>query len=562
MWIVYFTKKKKDQLFNNNKIECTKGNLKNFNKIQKIISHCLLILEELPVSVFTKKPKNMFENLQHMIACSTFYLTDVLKRFDRKVLSNFFNSIGRKLLGMDESSNNEPVVEEAESEETEAKQKKMKKQDEKAPTVRQNEIRALENQLAKSNVSTKNAFFSMLTGNEDMAQIYSFIVNNPTKIAYKELIKFRRRNNYFEMLVGLLQKALNEELTQDIAEWSLEIIDWLQKRNGSIIGNAAVPKRKPDGFVAKIFASDIVSEMNDTATASIAPAKNKIKPKRKIKKYKLLIPIDLDLNEKIKLEEKQKTAIDLLYDQLPDLYEKWCRRKKFRKILQEESAFKSQFFSINALSNFSQMMNRVNLNSSKNYPFEKVNSISYLDPQNFLFDRANVIIMNFEELPLIKQESLTVKQKKSEPKVNRAHASPSKVSKISHSLSDEKAEIKDTAELIADILNGIESQVSGEETTRSTTDSDSSKRSKFSIGEFVDLSSNIFDRFKIAVVVLTLIVIKFFPISNASIPYFYLLLLANPIPIFLTTMTSEHNWQLDGIVNFGTKNKNKNLKMK
>lgn len=376
----------------------------------------------------------------------------------------------------------------------------MKKQDEKAPTVRQNEIRALENQLAKSNVSTKNAFFSMLTGNEDMAQIYSFIVNNPTKIAYKELIKFRRRNNYFEMLVGLLQKALNEELTQDIADWSLEIIDWLQKRNGSIIGNAAVSKRKPDGFVAKTFASDIVSEMNDTATASIAPAKNKIKPKRKIKKYKLLIPIDLDLNEKIKLEEKQKTAIDLLYDQLPDLYEKWCRRKKFRKILQEESAFKSQFFSINALSNFSQMMNRVNLNSSKNYPFEKVNSISYLDPQNFLFDRANVIIMNFEELPLIKQESLTVKQKKSEPKVTRAHASPSKVSKISHSLSDEKAEIKDTAELIADILNGIESQVSGEETTRSTTDSDSSKRSKFSIGEFVDLSSNIFDRFKIAVV--------------------------------------------------------------
>ena len=72
--------------------------------IVEILSHCMLVLEEVPTNVFQRKSKNMFESLQHMVACTTYYLTDVLKRFNRKSLSNYLNLIGRKLLGLDDIS--------------------------------------------------------------------------------------------------------------------------------------------------------------------------------------------------------------------------------------------------------------------------------------------------------------------------------------------------------------------------------------------------------------------------------------------------------------------------
>ena len=94
-----------------------------YEPIVQILTHCMLVLEEVPTNVFQRKSKHMFESLQHMIACTTYYLTDViiyvvyfaysqilfkvlfwkvLKRFNKKSLSNYFNLIGRKLLGLDD----------------------------------------------------------------------------------------------------------------------------------------------------------------------------------------------------------------------------------------------------------------------------------------------------------------------------------------------------------------------------------------------------------------------------------------------------------------------------
>ncbi len=68
-----------------------------YEPIVQILTHCLLVLEELPTSLFQRRPKSMIESIQHMIACSTYYLTDVLKKFNKKSLSNYFNLIGRKV---------------------------------------------------------------------------------------------------------------------------------------------------------------------------------------------------------------------------------------------------------------------------------------------------------------------------------------------------------------------------------------------------------------------------------------------------------------------------------
>ncbi len=44
------------------------------------MSHCLIVLEEIQTTLFQRKIKGIFENLQHMVACSTYYLTDVTQK--------------------------------------------------------------------------------------------------------------------------------------------------------------------------------------------------------------------------------------------------------------------------------------------------------------------------------------------------------------------------------------------------------------------------------------------------------------------------------------------------
>jgi hypothetical protein len=265
--------------------------------------------------------------------------------------------------------------------------------------------------IAKSNAN-KGSYFNMLTGNEDVSQIYAYISQNATKHAYRELIKFRKRTNYFELLVNLLQKALTEELTQEVNEWAVETIDWLKKRNVTILGAQTNVNRKQDGVITvagnvnnKQLAAELAAELernntrSNTTRNSMAFGKGGNKnanKKRKIKKYKLLIPLELDISEKLKLEELQKKAIDTLYDLFPEKYERWTRRKKLRKIFMEEAAFKSQFYVVWALNNFSMLMNRIQTSSPQNYTnfAQRLHNYAYLDPQMFLFDKNNAFLLN------------------------------------------------------------------------------------------------------------------------------------------------------------------------
>lgn len=175
------------------------------------------------------------------------------------------------------------------------------------------ELKALEVHAAKSNIS-KNAaaYFSMLSGNEETAQIYAFIFSNPSKLVYRELVKFRRRTAYFEYIVQLVQKALAEEMpVQEINEWCTDTLEWMQKRNASILGTQVAVIRKPEvitvaGNVQKPVAQEFVAEAERMFAATDRQQQHpqaKSKPKKKggVKKYKLLIPLELELHEKIKV---------------------------------------------------------------------------------------------------------------------------------------------------------------------------------------------------------------------------------------------------------------------
>lgn len=242
-----------------------------------------------------------------------------------------------------------------------------------------------------------------------------------------------------------------------------------------------------------------INNVTQATTGTVTTKKNR---KRKIKKYKLLIPLELDMNEKIKLEERQKAAIDILYDLIPDMYDKWTRRKKLRKIFQEESAFKSQFYVILALNNFSQLMNRLETSSTQNRTnfMERFYSSSYLDPGMFLFDKINALLVNFDEYDLV-NDPMMQKAKRSEMiRLGMPSKSTSSKSSASSSDSDKLFEIKDTADLISEVLTGLDGFYLKDDSNKSYSSTDS-QRTHVRSAEFVEFASNIFNKFKTATVI-------------------------------------------------------------
>jgi hypothetical protein len=333
------------------------------------------------------------------------------------------------------------------------------------------------------------------------------------------LTKFRKRPNFFEYLTNLLHKALTEELSNEINDWCVETLEWLQKRNYSILGPQLSILKKPDvisvgGYVHGHARKSLTSETGLTADVLITQSNNASKlnnnnnnnKKKKIKKYKLLIPVDLELSEKMKLEEKQKRAIDIIYDLFPERYENWMRRTKLRRLFQEESAFKSQFYVIWALNNFAILMNRIHQSSPQNHMnfMQRLYNSSCIDAQQFLFDKNNALVIPFDEINEKGKSKRTLA--KAKPKNSFTRPTDSSSSPTRNVAADEKLyELKDVSEILADIISGIDPG-NDEDPRRNSNyhsaDSDHPKGPQHPIGvsEFNDLANNIFSKFKRAIV--------------------------------------------------------------
>lgn len=258
--------------------------------------------------------------------------------------------------------------------------------------------------------------------------------------------------------------------------------------------------------------------MKEAQSTRNSVSKNRNK-KRKIKKYKLLIPLELEMNEKLKLEEIQKKAIDVIYDLFPDRYESWNRRKKLRKLFMEESAFKSQFYVIWAMANFSTLMTRIQSSSPQNQTgfVQRLYSSAYLDPQLFLFDKSNAFIMNLEENSLlndkydekIEASSMLLKNKRNAHEhahsrsPNKSVANSQKNSEAA-SESDKLYELKDTCEIFSELISAVEDTTEKENNMLFHFDGQKYHdkiTTPISLSEFTENASSIFNKFKLAVVI-------------------------------------------------------------
>ena len=275
-----------------------------------------------------RKTKKITDNLQHMIACTSFYITNAYKRLGRIDLSNYFNLFGRKLLGHNESNDEGGI-------ETNYKCSNVsRKRINKPPRFL--ESKALETHWARTSSSM---FPTQLTGGEDVAMIYAFIEQNDTVLVYKDLSCLRKRADYFEILVVYLQKALAEDLHTNVNEFCEENFEWLQERNVQIVGKKQQLSKKNIFAKLRNSATSIDQEKPTFNVNSKLKAKS-----RRIKNYALLIPDNLDQTSKLELEYVQKTAINLIYALFPVKHENWQRRIKLRRQFMEEAPFKAQFY--------------------------------------------------------------------------------------------------------------------------------------------------------------------------------------------------------------------------
>ena len=213
-------------------------------------------------------------------------------------------------------------------------------------------------------------------------------------------------------------------------------------------------------------------------------------------------------------------------------YESWVRRKKLRRIFNEESAHKSQFYAIWALNNFSILVNRVQQNSPQGRTnfVNRFNSSDNLDPQLFFFDKAKILLLPIEDQgdDNLKNEktnqssynsnTLSLRSKKAIVKVNKLTnmGDDSKMilrsnqmdADLNASLVDDLSGVRDTSEIIAMMLAGMEYIEPKDEfksisfigdlavTQEPASNNIKTSTSALTVGEYTELTHRVFDKFK------------------------------------------------------------------
>uniref|UniRef100_A0ACB8FQ49 Uncharacterized protein n=1 Tax=Sphaerodactylus townsendi TaxID=933632 RepID=A0ACB8FQ49_9SAUR len=197
----------------------------------EVIIKCLTFLQEIPCSTLQRKSAAGYESIQHMIACCSFFTAKVLRSWNEYELAIVIINYGKRLLDSSQTSTQTPAPEGVdEILEDETPSRRLKSQIAAAEKVNEN-LEALESTLLSLTKPGQE-----LTGEEDTLLLYPVIKNWHTKIAYKEVLKFKKSPRFLEYFVQFLLRVVNEERFSRIIEWADDIQDYLKKRNKFLLG--------------------------------------------------------------------------------------------------------------------------------------------------------------------------------------------------------------------------------------------------------------------------------------------------------------------------------------
>ncbi|XP_023930113.1 cilia- and flagella-associated protein 54-like [Lingula anatina] len=210
--------------------------------VVQILERCLSVLQEIPSGLRQRRTEKINESLHHMTACLSYHMARVLRTWGQRNLANCVNEAGRKLLALEDPTKQDPAANNSngiplDTQEEEGvltlaalKKKKTKKGPLGVPDAEgpvNEELKALEAHMLKLSKQAQGEH--ELTGNEDPSILHAYIAYLPSRIAYREVSKFKRRTRYLEFFVQVVQKALTEGIAEMAIEWCEDALQWIQK---------------------------------------------------------------------------------------------------------------------------------------------------------------------------------------------------------------------------------------------------------------------------------------------------------------------------------------------
>lgn len=393
----------------------------------QLLQQCHAVLQEIPSGLIQKRQGHVTDSLHHMTACITYHLAKVLRIWGQKSLANSINEAGRRLLAAEPVSDKKEDAEQQErntDNTTEAgtetgsmtlaalKKKggggggggsKKTKDDE---VVVNKELRALEAHILSVNRAAHSEH--ELSGNEDPSILHAYIAYLPSKLAYKEVVKFKRRARYLEFFVHVAQKGLTEGEVSQVVDWCEDTVNWLTKRNEAIIGPRAFMSKQPGAITVagddpKKFAAAMVeySKKDGATPRSGADQKQVTTKKGKKPKYKPLgVTANMSEAAKQAQEDAELKALDALTVYFVDMYQGMTRRRRLRRITVDEMPWRCQLNLVQGLSQFGAFLQKLEmrekvLGSSSSNMYRT----SFLDHEWFTFETCGTLVVGWEGGP-------------------------------------------------------------------------------------------------------------------------------------------------------------------
>ncbi|XP_067928992.1 cilia- and flagella-associated protein 54-like [Watersipora subatra] len=384
----------------------------------QILLRCHVVLQEIPSSLRTRRTQRINESLHHMTACITYHLTKTLRTWAQKTLASKLNDAGRKMLSTESIAGDEGIErlqEDSNNQDDDAglslaalkkkqnkKQAKASKDDEPSGN---SELRALEAHMLKLSKQAQGEH--ELTGNEDPSVLHAYISYLPSRIAFREVQKFKRRNRYLEFLVQVVQKAITEGYSDHAIDWCEDALNWISKRNELVLGSKAIISKQlgavavqgddPRKFAAAMVEYNRQKELGVSPTARGPTKANN----RKRNKMKLLaIPAHFTAEQRAVEEERQIGAIEKLALFVPDLFKAKIRKKRFRRICVDEMPWRAQLNIVLGLSHFGVFLNKLEMKEKLiGNKHTVAYSTAFLDPEWFTFETAGTLIVGMDGGP-------------------------------------------------------------------------------------------------------------------------------------------------------------------
>ncbi|XP_064633928.1 cilia- and flagella-associated protein 54-like isoform X3 [Lineus longissimus] len=401
----------------------------------QVLERCHVVLQEIPVALRQRRQSNISESIHHMTACLTFHMAKVLRTWGQKAVAHNLNETGRKLLAIDTSdpkadgkdskdklnasatdfSSLDQVTDSgaltlAALKKRRTKAKVLGSKEEPDGPVNE-ELKALEAHMLR--LSKQGQGEHELTGNEDPNILHAYIAYLPSRVAYREVVKFKRRTRYLEFFVQVVQKALAEGIAEQAMEWCEDTAQWINKRNEQIIGNKAIVVKQPGALTVagddpKKFAAAMVEYSKEKSRQDQTPRFKALAPTGKPKPRKPGKGMQTKfwkgrLNQGSEpvnstLEEALNRAFDVMSLYLPDLIRTAHRRRKLRRICTEELPWRSQLNILLGLSQFGTFLHRLEL-MEKLMGSNTIYRTTFLDQEWFTLETSGTLVVNWDGGP-------------------------------------------------------------------------------------------------------------------------------------------------------------------